>query len=432
MTTTANRRRAPLGACAARVLARVRRAGLADMGAPRRFAAAVSVALLTVACAARSFASEGAFLTGLDAVHLQRAGGGVASPRSAAWMVVNPAGIAALETRADFGVLTIRGRTDVTPRGISSDWLAGPLDSDVLAFVPPGGLVLRHDCDSWGVGFYVPAASATDYEDSRNLPSQLFFGQRDRRLTYQHLRLVGAYAHKFDSRWSVGIGLHASVSRLRTDHLTLDLVPTSGDNEWDETPGFGFGLGVLKEWDRFAVGVGYISRHWVGDFDKYQDLVPYNVDLPQSVQAGLAWRVTPRFEIAADYRWIDWTDTRIFGTSVGRNSLDWADQHIAKLSLEWRATDRVTVRAGWSHGNTPIDRDHVFLSGLTPTTFEDQLTFGVSWETAERQTLHIAVLYVFPHTVRDSGTGDFFSVQARGSTLTSRVEALAVGYSIAF
>lgn len=388
--------------------------------------------LLTGFFAAPGYASEGAFMTGLDTVHLQRAGGGVASPRSTAWMLVNPAGLAALEPRADFSVLSIRGRTNLTPRGLSTDWMAGPLDSDVLAFVPSGGMVFRQGRESWAVGFYVPAASATDYEDSRNLPSQLFFGQRDRRLTYQHLRIAGAYAHAFGDGWSVGVGLHGSVNRLRTDHLTLRLVPTSGDNAWDEAPGFGFGLGFLKEWDRFALGLGYISRHWVGDFDKYQDLVPYNVDLPQSIQAGLAWRAAPRFEITADYKWIDWTDTRIFGTSVHRNSLDWADQHITKLGFEWQATDRVALRAGWSHGNTPIDRDHAFVSGLTPATAEDQITFGVSWEVAKRQTLHVTLLYVFPHTMRDSGTGDFFSVQARGSTVTSRIEALAIGYSIAF
>ncbi|HNR32548.1 MAG TPA: outer membrane protein transport protein, partial [Candidatus Hydrogenedentes bacterium] len=369
-------------------------------------AAAVAVFAMGIAVAP-GYATEGAYLTGLDALHLQRAGGGAASPRSAAWMVVNPAGLTTLESGADMSLLTVRGRTNVTMRGVSSNWVAGHLESDVLAFVPSGGVVWRDDRNAWALGFYVPAASATDYPDSRNLFSELFFGNRDRRLTYQHLRLVGAYARAFDNGWSVGLGLHGSVSRLRTDHLTLNLTPTAGDNAWDETPGFGFGLGVLKEWDRFAFGVGYVSRHWVGDLDTYEDLVPYNVELPQTVQAGVAWRVTPRFEVTADYKWIDWTDTRIFGTSVHRNSLDWADQHIVKLGLEWRALERVAFRAGWSHGNTPIDRDHAFVSALTPATFEDQIAFGVSWNVADGQSLHVTALYAFPHTVRDSGTGDF-------------------------
>ncbi|HNT88731.1 MAG TPA: hypothetical protein PKL84_12790, partial [Candidatus Hydrogenedentes bacterium] len=48
-------------------------------------AAAVAVFAMGIAVAP-GYATEGAYLTGLDALHLQRAGGGAASPRSAAWM----------------------------------------------------------------------------------------------------------------------------------------------------------------------------------------------------------------------------------------------------------------------------------------------------------------------------------------------------------
>lgn len=378
------------------------------------------------------FASEGAYLTGLDAVHMQRAGGGVASPRSAAWMLVNPASLTALEPRLDLSLAAYIAGTEAEARGLTANWLASPLNSQGINLVPSGGLVLNVPGGKLGLGFYVPAGSSTDFSASRNLPAYLFFGNRDRRLVYQHMRGVAAYAHEFGNGWSIGLGLHTSLTRLRTDQFTLRLTPAIADNDWDDAAGFGFGLGVYKSWDRVALGLGYLSRHWVGDFDKYYDLLPKHVDLPQSVQAGIAVRVRPELELTCDYRWIDWTDVDIFGASVYENSVDWDDQDLIKLGVEWRATARCTLRAGWSHGQTSIERDHAFVSMLTPATVEDQLTGGVSFKTGPRSEIHLTYLHAFPHAVRDTGRGEFFSYQARGSEFETSIDTIAVGYTLLF
>lgn len=377
-------------------------------------------------------ASEGAYLTGLDAIHMQRAGGGVASPRSAAWMLVNPASLTALEPRLDLSLATYIAGTEVDARGISANWFASPLNSQGITLVPSGGIVLGVPGGKLGLGLYVPAGSATDFSDSRNIPTYLAFGNRDRRLTYQHIRGIAAYAHEFDNGWSLGLGLHASLTRLRTDHLTLRLSPAVANNEWDEAPGFGFGLGIYRDWDRAAIGLGYISRHWVGDLEKYHDLLPKHVDLPQSLQAGIAVRVTPALELTCDYRWIDWTDIDIFGASVYENSLDWDDQDLIKLGIEWRVSDRCTLRAGWSHGHSPIERDHAFLSMLAPATAEDQITGGISFKTGPKSEIHLTYLHAFPHSVRDTGRGEFFSYQARGSEFHTDIDTIAVGYTLMF
>lgn len=377
-------------------------------------------------------ASEGAYLTGLDAVHMQRAGGGVASPRSAAWMLVNPASLTALEPRLDLSLAAYIAGTEVDARGLTANWAASPLNSQGITVVPSGGLVLNVLGGKLGLGFYVPAGSSTDFSDSRNIPAYVVFGNRDRRLVYQHMRGVAAYAHEFANGWSIGLGLHASLTRLRTDHLTLRLTPAIADNDWDDAPGFGFGLGVYKSWDRVALGLGYLSRQWVGDFDKYYDLLPKHVDLPQSLQAGVAVRVTPELELTCDYRWIDWTDVDIFGASVYENSLDWDDQDLIKLGVEWRPAARWTLRAGWSHGQTSIDRNHAFLSMLTPATVEDQLTAGISFKTGPKSEIHLTYLHAFPHTVRDTGVGEFFSYQARGSEFKTSIDTIAVGYTLLF
>lgn len=392
----------------------------------------VFLCALLVAAGVRARASEGAFIPGLDTLHLQRAGGGVASPRSAAWMLVNPAGLVELGRRVDGSFFAAHANTELHPRGLTANWPAGELESDMWGTIPSLGLVWPRGRDRLAIGVYAPAASSTDFPEARDLPSRYVFGNEDRRLKYQHIRLVCAYAHEFDSGWAIGVGLHGSVSRLRTDHLTLDLTPTDGDYHWDEAPGFGFGLGLYKAWEHVSIGVGYASRHWVGPFEEYEDLLPYNVDLPQTVQAGIAVRPTKRIEVTADYKYIDWSDMGIFGTSVPANSLDWLGQHLFKLAVEYQATARVTLRAGWSHGKTQIDSDHVFVAALTPGTANDLLGLGVSWRVSPATTLHVGYMRIFPNTVEDTGVGDFFGAQARGTRLRTAADIFAVQYTLEF
>ena len=415
-------------------MANVTTGNAARLSLPRRPPLIGAVVGLCIAAAAAftAAASEGAYLTGLDAVHMQRAGAGVASPRSAAWMLVNPAGLVALEDRLDTGFTIYNATTNVRARGLTANWLVGSLNSESVTPVPFGGMVTSFWGGKLGLGMYVPAGSMTDLSASRDIPSYLVFGNMDRRLSFQHIRLVAAYARQFENGWALGAGVHGSLTRLRTDHLTLRLAPTRGDNEWDEAPGFGFGLGIYKDWDRVALGLSYTSCHWVADFDEYTDLLPKHVDLPQSVQAGIAVKLSRNWELCADYRWIDWTDVNIFGASVYENSLDWDDQDIVKLGIEWRATTRYTMRAGWSHGQTVIDRDHAFLSMLTPATVEDQVTAGFTVRVGERSEVHFTYLHAFPHTVRDTGTGEFFSYQARNTSYHTQYDALSVGYSLYF
>ena len=65
-----------------------------------------------------------------------------------------------------------------------------------------------------GGGVFIPSGSGAEYPHSRNIFSRLFQGNQDRRLAYQHIRGVVAYAHEFNNGWALGLGLPLSLIHI--------------------------------------------------------------------------------------------------------------------------------------------------------------------------------------------------------------------------
>ena len=79
-----------------------------------------------------SFAGEGVFLLGNDALQLGRASSGVASPRSAYWSYMNPASMVDLDRRLDVNWYTVFSDVTFEPRGVMGNRLDGKLESDII------------------------------------------------------------------------------------------------------------------------------------------------------------------------------------------------------------------------------------------------------------------------------------------------------------
>jgi long-subunit fatty acid transport protein len=380
--------------------------------------------------AAVSWAGEGAFVLGNDALQLGRASSGVASPRSAYWSYFNPASIVELDRRMDVNWYTVRTSIELKPRGIIGNRFGEDFESDRFFNIPSGGVILPLETGTLGLGMYTPSGTGAEYGQSRNLLSRVL--NADRRLYYQHMRLVLAYGYQFENGWAIGGGLHGSLSRFHSDHITLGLLPTAGDFEWDEALGAGFNVGVYKKWDRWAFGAAYSSRHWTQPFDKYRDLLRFSLDLPQILQAGIAYDLTPRIELTFDLKWNNWEGVRAYANDVLDGGFNWRDQFCVKAGIEYQLNEKTRLMAGASHGNSPITEDHVFVAGLVPVICENHLTAGLSRAINDQHEVHAAVIWGPPNTLRDTGRGDIFSILGRNSEITSGGLSGVVGYTWKF
>ncbi|MCC6144274.1 MAG: hypothetical protein IT368_10755, partial [Candidatus Hydrogenedentes bacterium] len=95
------------------------------------------IILLGLAAAPAS-ANEGVFLLGYDTVMLQRGNSGVASPRNASWMFMNPASIIELDRRLDLNLYTVFTDVSLNPGGLIGNFLVDELQSESPFYVPSG------------------------------------------------------------------------------------------------------------------------------------------------------------------------------------------------------------------------------------------------------------------------------------------------------
>jgi long-chain fatty acid transport protein len=393
------------------------------------FAVAVAFFLIAALCVPAS-AGEGVFVTGNDALQLGRCGSGVASPRSSYWSFMNPAGMVDLERRLDMNFYAVYDKVTYKPHGLFANKIDGDLISSEFNAIASTGIILPLETGTLGGGIFVPSGNSIEYPHSRNIMTRLFQGNNDRRLAYQHLRGILAYAYEFDNGWSVGLGVHVSLSRFRSDHLTLGFRPAKYDNEWDDAWGAGLGIGLYRKWDRFAVGINYNPRHWVQSMKKYRDLLSHPLDSPQYIQAGIAYKVTPKVELTLDYRWSDWSSIAAYSAPIFKGGgFGWKDQHGVKAGVEWVAHPKWTFMAGYSYSNTPITEDNVFLATLVPVVLEHTFAAGVSHKINEKHQVHLIGAWAIPNTLYETGRGDLFSKLGKDSSLRSDACSAMLGYS---
>lgn len=394
---------------------------------------AVALFLFLALLAGGAQASEGVFLLGNDAQQLGRAGSGVASPRSAYWAYMNPGSMIDLDSRFDTSLFNVFAKVEAKPRGILGNRLDGKLEGGGMYNILSGcGIYSLKEYGRIGGGLYVPSGTGVEYPHSRNIMTRLLQGNHDRRLMYQHFRLVVSYAYELPYGIGVGASLQSSLTRFRTDHLTLNFRPTEGNNEYDDAYGIGYGLGVYKAWERFSLGLNYTSRHYTQKLDKYKDLLKYSLDTPQIVQVGFGVKPWKPLELTMDLKYLNWKGVPSYGNKLLKGGFNWHDQLVVKAGAEWTINKQWRLMAGFSHGNTPIDKDHVFLSTLVPVTCEDHLTLGGTYALSEHQEVHLVGVYGFKKTLKDSGHGDLLSRLGGGSELSSSGIDFAIGYSYKF
>lgn len=386
--------------------------------------------MIVVLAATSTHAGEGVFLLGNDALQLGRASSGVASPRSAYWSYMNPASMVDLERRLDVNWYSVFSKARMEPRGVLGNRLDGTLESDGIFHIVSTGMIWPLKTGTLGGGIFIPSGAGVEYQASRNIISRVFHGNRDRRLAYQHIRGVVAYGYEFDNGWAVGLGLHLSMSRFRTDHLTLGLSTASYENQWDDAYGLGLGIGVYRRWDKLAIGANYSSRHWTEAMKKYDDLLSSPLDTPRVVQAGIAYKITPKVELTADYKWLHWRRISTYGSPIFRGGgYGWTNQHGVKLGVEWQAHPKWTLMAGYAYSNCPVRESGVFLAGLVPVIVEHHVTAGVSHKINEKHAVHFSGVWAPMHKMREKGDGDLLSRLGKGSTIEAGALSAVLGYS---
>jgi long-chain fatty acid transport protein len=343
----------------------------------------------------------------------------------------NPAGLDGLGRRVEFGATVVHSVATLHTKGIAQIPFGEKMEDNEWNGFPSFGVVLPADHGTFGLGLYVPAGAMVHFPRSRSWVG-LFEGLNDRRLEFMQPRLTLGYAHPFDSGWVLGVNVNGSLSVGRTDQITPLLAASRGDYRWDTALGAGFGLGVLRRWERWSLGASLQSRQWSQGFDKYRDISPLPADLPATFQTGVGFKIAPNLEVEIDYRFINWSNVKFFHEPSSGSGMGWHDQHAVMGGIEWTASPTWTFRAGYGHLTPAMGDDHLFGSALVPNIATDHVGMGFTHKLGERSEIGLALAHFFKRSQTGSGGGDFYARLGKGSESTLRADWLTLTYGLRF
>ncbi|GLI33038.1 OmpP1/FadL family transporter [Desulforhabdus amnigena] len=230
----------------------------------------------------------------------------------------------------------------------------------------------------------------------------------------QTVKTAPAIAFEPSDCLSFGLAFHL-------DYETLDLRHGSSYDF-----GWGVQLGTLyKPTDNISLGLTYISPQNVThdnvvDIDHDGNLDSQKVQAPQQIGFGAAYHVqADKLVVEGDVKWLNWANAN------GYDDLDYDNQWVFALGLQYKPISKVALRAGYNYGKSPLDGHHGFngtgiskLEGHSLPTYyyetyrtigfatilEHQLTFGASYELTPNLVVNIGYEHSFQNTLTSTGT----------------------------
>lgn len=378
----------------------------------RSLAQGVGAACL-LATAGTAQSSNGLNLVGFGAESLGLGSADIAMARDSNAVNINPAGLTQILSRrfdgsvvpyTSFGVahsdgLNARDRVD-NPFGVLTNfsYAQRALHPDLV----------------FGIGMFVAGGTGVAYETLRTP-----FGTDDEYSAVLGItKLATGVGWKVDEKLSLGLGLNLSYSATRQKVFPDTSNADAGffGLRLDGAEGFSFNgrLGLqYRATPTLTLGMSYASETELKLEDgtvtvnysdiglgrvKYEQAEVDGFALAQELGVGLAWQFKPRWLIAAELNWLDWSgalgDARLLATRPRDASapavvdivqtLDHRDQYVIGLGLAYDWDDKTVLRIGVNIAEQPIPSQT--LTPVLNLTADGELDlgltrkFGKGWE----------------------------------------------------
>ena len=187
-------------------------------------------------------------------------------------------------------------------------------------------------------------------------------------------------------------------------------------NDWSY--GFGVRGGIeISPMRNVRIGIAGTSPIWMEDFNHYTGLFANRgqFDIPASLHAGIAVDLSPQLTVMLDWRhiWFSSIDSvgnpqqNLFNCPVlgggpanefcfgGSNGpgFGWDDVDAIKFGIEYRANQKLTLRAGYAWNSQPIGPEDVTLNTLAPAVTQHHITAGLEYDLGNGYHLELAGMY---------------------------------------
>ncbi len=397
-------------------------------------------ALVAIATASGSaFATNGYFSHGYGIKAKSMGGVGIALPQDSLAAATNPAGMAMVGDRMDFGVDLFAPIRTATWTGTSAGGFINNAYSQApgdyksgknLFAIPEFGYNKMLGWDmAVGINVYGNGGMNTDYGKI------VIAGSTSN--TYSNLEqmfIAPTFAWRINKNHTIGVSLNLVFQNFEARGLeafasTLpgQIQSTSPGDVTNRGKDTSRGLGLKLGWTgqispEVTLGATYQPKTKMSKFDKYKGLFAQQgtFDIPETYGFGMAYKANDKLTVAADVVQINYGAVKsiadngdafpgIAGTLLGSENgsgFGWGNQTVYKLGMSYQYAPNLMLRAGYNHAKTPLKSTQTFFNILAPATVEDHLTLGATWMLADKSELTLSYMHAFEKKVTGLSASD--------------------------
>lgn len=374
----------------------------------------IIVVLLSIA--RPSFATDGYFATGYGVKQQGQGGAGVAFPSDSLVGATNPAGLAFIGDRFDFGLTLFRPFRDASitgnelPEGFPD--VNGHYDANRVKnfFVPELGF--SHSLTprlALGVSIFGNGGMNTSY----TAPIFLL-GTTRGGVDLEQLFISPTIAFKATEHNAFGIAVNIGYQRFSAEGLQNFASP-----DYSSAPAYvtnngyanSYGAGVRVGWlgqltSTVSLGATFQTQTYSSKFSRYRGLFAEQggFNIPASAAAGISVKVTPEVTVLLDGEGIFYGQVRSIANldsnqaPLGANNgpgFGWHDIGVLKTGIDYQVTPSLTIRGGYNRSGLPFDRSQTFFNLLAPAVVQNHLHLGGTWKSQSGKELSIAYVHAF-------------------------------------
>jgi long-chain fatty acid transport protein len=279
-------------------------------------------------------------------------------------------------------------------------------DAKVFAIPQVAFTSKLNDSVSWGIAANAMGGMNTDYRTGS------FGGGNPETVDLSGMLVNPSVSFAVNKNLSVGGALLIGYENFRVRNLF-----GSGLSNEGSTMAYGVKLGVdYKINDGMSVAAVLQPKMSAGEFDFFKNFLSAmgftgdaELVLPNVAGVGGKFAVDKNVDIVADIMYYQWSGVDVF------EFFGWDDQIVYKVGVEYRATDKLALRAGFNYGESPIQggnrtgnggMDAAFANYSFPAITETHITIGLGYKMDKNMTINAYYLHS-PEASQTSTTTSF-------------------------
>jgi long-chain fatty acid transport protein len=142
----------------------------------------------------------------------------------------------------------------------------------------------------------------------------------------------------------------------------------------------------------------------------------------------VAYKGLPRTLIDVDLRYFDYAHSELFGQKVIDGGLGWRSVFAVALGVQYQATDRLTLRAGYLYNTNPIPSPVTLFNVQAPGILTNMLSLGASYRLTENVTASLAWMHGFRNAIE----GPILQIPGSSVRLDAQLDTIWAGVNIKF